>query len=38
VDLGKLDNESIEIMAMLMVFCIKNDVTAAEVFESKSFE
>lgn len=38
VDLGKLDNESIEIMAMLMVFCIRNDVTAAEVFESKSFE
>lgn len=32
-----MDNESIEIMAMLMLYCIKNQVTAQTVFENVIF-
>lgn len=37
IDLTKLDNESIEIMAMLMLYCIKNGITAHKVFEEVLF-
>jgi len=37
IDLTKLDNESIEIMAMLMLYCIKNEITAHKVFEDVLF-
>lgn len=37
IDLTKLDNESIEIMAMLMLYCIKNGITAHKVFEDVLF-
>lgn len=37
-DLTKLDNESIEIMAMLMLYCIRNEMEAKQVFESVIFE
>jgi len=36
--LTKLDNESIEIMAMLMLYCIRNEMEAKQVFESVIFE
>lgn len=38
VDLSALDDESIEVMAMLMLYIIKNDLSAKEVFESKVFD
>lgn len=36
-DLTKLDNESIEMMAMLMLYCIKNEQTAHDVFSEVIF-
>ena len=36
-DLSKLDSESIEIMAMLMLYCSKNQLTINEVFEDVIF-
>ena len=33
MDLTKLDNESIEVMAMLMLYCIKHEMRAHDVFE-----
>lgn len=38
VDLSRLDNESIEIMAMLMLFCIRKGLSAHDVFEGVVYD
>jgi hypothetical protein len=38
VDLSRLDNESIEIMAMLMLYCIRKGMSAHDVFEDVVYD